>query len=224
MGNPGAEDILYQWIDDVRAGKPLTSSTRVPDAPSYRATPSIAFWKHRRDAPRFGAMEAMSGLVLAVGAAGKFAGHIVPALVARSATVRGFVHDAKALASIVKKGPWMPWWAISGTNAASQRRWRGGVGFLRRASLPAQRSTGGPWISSPQRSRRCVRRFVFSSVIHPVLSALSNHAAKAPVEEAILDSGLHDLKGDAGLFHASSRRSGTSMQARAFLSSQTSVV
>ena len=22
MGNPGAENILYQWIDDVRAGKP----------------------------------------------------------------------------------------------------------------------------------------------------------------------------------------------------------
>ena len=35
-----------------------------------------------------------------------------------------------------------------------------------------------------------VRRLVFSSAIHPVLSALPNHAAKAPVEEAILDSGL----------------------------------
>ena len=22
MGNPGAEEILYQWIDNVRAGKP----------------------------------------------------------------------------------------------------------------------------------------------------------------------------------------------------------
>ena len=35
-----------------------------------------------------------------------------------------------------------------------------------------------------------VRRLVFSSVIHPVLSGLSNHAAKAPVEEALLDSGM----------------------------------
>ena len=35
-----------------------------------------------------------------------------------------------------------------------------------------------------------ISRFVFSSVIHPVLSRLSNHAAKAPVEEALLDSGM----------------------------------
>lgn len=35
-----------------------------------------------------------------------------------------------------------------------------------------------------------VRRFVFSSVIDPILSALVNHAAKAPVEEAILDSDM----------------------------------
>ncbi len=38
--------------------------------------------------------------------------------------------------------------------------------------------------------REGVRRFVFSSVIHPVLSQLSNHAAKAPVEEAVLNSNL----------------------------------
>jgi len=35
-----------------------------------------------------------------------------------------------------------------------------------------------------------VRRIVFSAVIHPVLSALENHAAKVPVEEAIIASGM----------------------------------
>lgn len=35
-----------------------------------------------------------------------------------------------------------------------------------------------------------VKRFVFSAVIHPVLSDLVNHVAKAPVEEAVLNSGL----------------------------------
>lgn len=35
-----------------------------------------------------------------------------------------------------------------------------------------------------------VSRIVFSSVIHPTLSALANHAAKAPVEEAILASDM----------------------------------
>jgi uncharacterized protein YbjT (DUF2867 family) len=38
--------------------------------------------------------------------------------------------------------------------------------------------------------RAGVRRFVFSSVIHPILSALENHIAKAPVEEAILTSDM----------------------------------
>ena len=35
-----------------------------------------------------------------------------------------------------------------------------------------------------------VRRLVFSSVIHPVLTELPNHAAKGPVEQAVLDSGM----------------------------------
>ena len=35
-----------------------------------------------------------------------------------------------------------------------------------------------------------VRRIIFSAVIHPILSALENHAAKAPVEEAIIASGM----------------------------------
>jgi uncharacterized protein YbjT (DUF2867 family) len=38
--------------------------------------------------------------------------------------------------------------------------------------------------------RAGVRKFVFSSVIHPILSRLPNHAAKAPVEEALVNSGL----------------------------------
>ena len=49
-------------------------------------------------------MGTMSGLILAVGAAGKFAGYVVPALVARGATVRGLVHEAKAVASIRDEG------------------------------------------------------------------------------------------------------------------------
>ena len=35
-----------------------------------------------------------------------------------------------------------------------------------------------------------VGRIVFSSVIHPMISALSNHVAKLPVEEAIVDCGI----------------------------------
>lgn len=35
-----------------------------------------------------------------------------------------------------------------------------------------------------------VRKFIFSSVIHPSISKLSNHAAKRPVEEALYESGM----------------------------------
>jgi uncharacterized protein YbjT (DUF2867 family) len=35
-----------------------------------------------------------------------------------------------------------------------------------------------------------VRHFVFSSVIHPILSGLAKHIHKAPVEEAVLTSGM----------------------------------
>ena len=44
--------------------------------------------------------------------------------------------------------------------------------------------------SSPRQSRQALRRVALSSIIHPVLSELENHAAKAPVEEALLDSGM----------------------------------
>jgi uncharacterized protein YbjT (DUF2867 family) len=35
-----------------------------------------------------------------------------------------------------------------------------------------------------------VRKFVFSGVIHPAISAMVNHAAKLPVEEALFTSGM----------------------------------
>lgn len=35
-----------------------------------------------------------------------------------------------------------------------------------------------------------VPKFVFSSVIHPSISKLTNHAAKRPVEEALYESGM----------------------------------
>ena len=132
----------------------------------------------------------MSGLILAVGAAGKFAGHVVPALVARGATVRGLVHEAKALASIRDEGavevvvgdlrePRSIAAALEGVKS---------VFYVAPAFLPDEARAGVDFVAAAVSAG--VRRFVFSSVIHPVLSALPNHAAKAPVEEAILNSGL----------------------------------
>ncbi|MBV9654735.1 MAG: NmrA family NAD(P)-binding protein [Acetobacteraceae bacterium] len=132
----------------------------------------------------------MSGPILAVGAAGKFAGYIVPALVARGATVRGLVHEAKALASIRDEGAAD---VVVGDlrdrrSIAAALKGVESVFYVAPAFLTDEAQVGVDFVAAAVKAG--VRRFVFSSVIHPVLSALSNHAAKAPVEEAILDSGL----------------------------------
>ena len=132
----------------------------------------------------------MSGLVLAVGAAGKFAGHVVPALVARGATVRGLVHEAKALGPVRDEGAAD---AVVGDlrdqrSIAAALDGVESVFYVAPAFLPNEAQVGVDFVAAAIKAG--VRRFVFSSVIHPVLSALPNHAAKAPVEEAILDSGL----------------------------------
>ena len=53
-----------------------------------------------------------------------------------------------------------------------------GVFYIAPAFLPNEAKVGQQFVEAAQRAG--VRRLVFSSVIHPVLSALSNHAAKAP--------------------------------------------
>ncbi len=132
----------------------------------------------------------MSGLILATGAAGKFAGFVIPALVARGATVRAMIHDPKAFASVREKG-------VAGVVVADLKDRRGieaaldgvdSVFYLAPAFLSDEGRTGVDFVAAAVRAG--VQRFVFSSAIHPVLSALPNHAAKATVEEAILDSGL----------------------------------
>ena len=132
----------------------------------------------------------MSGLVLVVGAAGKFAGHVVPALVARGATIRGLVHEAKAMIPVREEGAAD---AVVGDlrehrSIAAVLEGVESVFYVAPAFLQDEAQVGVDFVAAAVKAG--VRRFVFSSVIHPVLSALSNHAAKAPVEEAILDSGL----------------------------------
>jgi uncharacterized protein YbjT (DUF2867 family) len=62
------------------------------------------------------------------------------------------------------------------------------VFYIAPAFLPDEAEVGKQFVEAVTRSG--ARRIVFSSVIHPVLAELANHAAKAPVEAAILDSGL----------------------------------
>ena len=129
--------------------------------------------------------------ILAVGAAGRYAGLVSTELAARGAVVRGLIRDP-----------------AQEDRARANGAHEVAVGDLRdRASLAAaMRGVDGVYYIAPvypgDESQRVgrqfvvaardagVRRIVFSSVFHPVLSVLDNHIQKVPVEEAVIESGM----------------------------------
>lgn len=128
--------------------------------------------------------------VLAVGASGPVAGLVVPELRRRGVYVRGLVHkkedeqtarnigahevvtgeltDKSALAEV-----------LEGMDAAF---------YIAPVELEDEAEVGKRFVAIAKDAG--VRRIVFSSVIHPILSELPNHAEKMPVEEALLDSDM----------------------------------
>jgi uncharacterized protein YbjT (DUF2867 family) len=132
----------------------------------------------------------MGDTILAVGADGKFAGLVVPALAARGAKVRGLVRKAEAADAVRNQGAAETAIGDLRDRASMERALEGvaSVFYIAPALLPDEASIGRALVDAATAAG--VKRFVFSSVIHPVLSALPNHAMKAPVEEAVLDSGL----------------------------------
>ncbi len=128
--------------------------------------------------------------VLAVGAAGPCAGLVVPELAQRGVKVRGLIRDPRQ-ADAVRRGGAAEVAVGDLSDAASVDAALEGVDavfYIAPAFMPNEAVIGLRMVSAAQRAG--VRRIVFSSVIYPSLSALVNHAAKAPVEEAILTSGL----------------------------------
>ncbi len=128
--------------------------------------------------------------ILAVGAAGKFAGLVVPALAKRGANVRGLIKDRKQGDTVLKNGASEVAVGDLTDRASLDAALRGvdAVFYIPPAFIPNEAEIGTGMVAAAKQAG--VRRFVFSSVIDPILSALSNHAAKAPVEEAILASDM----------------------------------
>jgi uncharacterized protein YbjT (DUF2867 family) len=130
------------------------------------------------------------GTVLAVGAAGKFAGLVVPALARRGAKVRAFIRKADESDAVRKAGATDVAIGDLSDLPSVQRALQGveSVFYVAPAFLPKEADLGAAFVTAARQA--AVRRFVFSSVIHPVLTELVNHAAKIPVEEAVLNSAM----------------------------------
>lgn len=128
--------------------------------------------------------------ILAVGAAGPFAGLVVPELAKRGAKVRGLVRDLKQGDGVLNNGATE---VVIGdlTDRASIEAALNGVDsvfYIAPAFIPNEAEIGKSMVDAAKQAG--VRRFVFSSVIHPVISTLRNHIDKAPVEEAIIESDM----------------------------------
>ena len=127
---------------------------------------------------------------LVVGAAGRFAGLVVPALASRRVNVRGFIHDEKQREQACKNG--------SAEVAVGDLRDRASIDeallgvdaafYIAPVYQKEEAQMGLSFVAAAKAAG--VRRIVFSSVIHPVIGKLQNHIQKVPVEEAIVESGM----------------------------------
>lgn len=137
-----------------------------------------------------GEQAAASDTILAVGAAGIFAGLVVPELAKRGAHVRGLVRDPKQGEAVRKNGAAEVVVGDLSNRPDVDAALEGvkSVFYIAPAFMPNEAEVGKSVVAAAKEAG--VRRFVFSSVIDPVISALVNHSAKAPVEEAIIESGM----------------------------------
>lgn len=129
--------------------------------------------------------------VLAIGVTGRYAGLAVPAFKERGLTVRGLVRKREQESLARERGADEV--AIGDLNDPASLRAAlrdvDGVFHIGPAFAPNEIDMGITVVDTA--SAAGIHKFVFSSVIHPSLLALTNHAAKIPVEEAIYESGMN---------------------------------
>lgn len=135
-------------------------------------------------------MTATPQTILAVGAAGPYAGMVVPELARRGATVRGLLRRAEDGTRVRANGAAEIAIGDLADRASIDVALVGvdAVFYIAPAFIANEADVGVAMVEAAKRAG--VRRFVFSSVIHPVLTGLANHGAKIPVEEAALESGM----------------------------------
>lgn len=127
--------------------------------------------------------------VLATGATGYFAHHIVPALAARGVEVRALVHDPGKSDRALRGGATevVPADLRDRDSLAAALDGVDGLYLILPAFAPDTVALGTGAIAAAVAGG--VRRVVYSGVYHPSLS-LVNHADTRPVEEALYHSGI----------------------------------
>jgi uncharacterized protein YbjT (DUF2867 family) len=128
--------------------------------------------------------------VLMVGATGNYAYLIVPELKRREVIVRALVRDKSKGVTARKNGADETAIGDLRDPATLRSALEGvdGVFTLTPAFTPDESEMGIAMVEAAQTVG--VKKLVYQSAIHPSISAMKNHSAKQPVEEAIFDSGL----------------------------------
>lgn len=129
--------------------------------------------------------------IVVIGAAGRHAGLIVPMLAARGGRVRGFVRNEEKGAQVLERGAADYCIGDLRDPASVARAVEGADGVYYIAPVyPGDESQRVGTALIAAAAEAGVRKFVFSSVIHPMVTALDNHIQKIPVEEAAINSGM----------------------------------
>ena len=125
-----------------------------------------------------------------VGATGNYAGHVLPELKKKGCKVRALVRSPESERKARERG-------ADETVIADLEEPRGlisaavgvdGVFHIGPAFAPRESDMGVTMVEAAKAAG--VSKFVFSSVMHPSISKLTNHASKRPVEEAVYESGM----------------------------------
>lgn len=128
--------------------------------------------------------------VLMVGASGRYAHHVLPELKKRGVKVRALVRNRESERKAREYG-------ADETALGDLQEARGlisasvgvdAVFYIGPAFAPRESDMGVIMVDAAKAAG--VSKFVFSSVMHPSISKMTNHAAKRPVEEAIYESGM----------------------------------
>lgn len=128
--------------------------------------------------------------VMMVGATGRFARLVLAELIQRGVAVRALVRTEQSAETARRNGATET--VIGDLNEpeglAAAVAGMEGVFHIGPAFARSEADMGVAMVDAARQAG--VRKFVFSGVIHPAITAMVNHAAKLPVEEALYTSGM----------------------------------